>query len=281
MWAACLAVGGLSSAAVTPLGAATPRAATRITILYDAAATLRTMLGPGKLDPEGDNLYQQIPARGVLPPARQAEKASSRKPVYVSRSLRELDGAQMTQVLRQLIDASPAHLVFIDEASDPVFVGPFADELGTALAALAATPFDDGSTTYATHVHAYVYGSGQMISDPGPRDGIWKALTLMGGVWLETFEGADRTGGRPAAKPWSEATWASRPPAFARMFARRGGNLSRLHFLMSSGRPGDQPLEWATLFWSWSLCWKPKLCSEPFQREFTPLWMCFIKKTWD
>ena len=216
-----------------------------MTILYDHAPTLRSMLAShgdvaDGLRAERDNLFQQVPARGVLPPSRQVQKASSRKPVYPSRSLRGLQGEKMASVLRRLIDKSGSHLVFIDEASDPAFLGPAANELSRALEILDGQAFAGGPDSYATRVHAYVYWSGEMVDDPQPRRGIWSALTRMGGVWLEAFTGAD-----PGGRPWDAATWATRPTAFAQAFERRGGRASQLHFLMSTHRRGDQPSQWA------------------------------------
>lgn len=228
-----------AAACLLTLGAGTATA--RTTIFYDLAATVASMVGP-QPDPTHlsvayDNLYQQGNAVPVLGPERLAAKVSSGQGSLLTPSIAGLDGSAIASVLKDQIDGSASHLVFLDELG-PTFQGDAGIPFDQAMGTLAQIPF--GAESYADHVHVYVRAIRSMIADPANWAAAWHALTLTGGVWLEAY-----TGSTLPVTPWPPELWLAWPRAFSAELARQGGRLDRLHFLMSSGASGDQPAQWA------------------------------------
>ena len=81
-----------------------------------------------------------------------------------------------------------------------------------------------------------------MITAPSDWAPIWKVLPLAGGVWLEAYNGNVLP-----LSAWTPEEWLAWPRAFATQFAAEGGQMSRLHLLLTGSRvPGqDQAAQWA------------------------------------
>jgi len=229
---------------LTIAGAAAPAAAlARETILYDVASTLLPAIGAAPdaahLAPAYDNLFQQgIVATPVLGPGRIAGKVATGPGSLLTPSVDGLDGPTLAATLTQQIDDSDAHLVFLDELG-PTFQGAGGTALDQAMTQLAATPSPYGPGSMADRVHIYVRTIRALLADPAGWASAWHAMTLAGGLWLEAYTGSD-----VPLVPWEPERWLAWPRAFAAELARQGGDLSRLHFLMTSGAAGDQATQW-------------------------------------
>jgi IPT/TIG domain-containing protein len=232
-----VAVGALAVAA----GAPAPAFA-RETVLYDLAPSLAPVIAAvpdaGHLEPAYDNLFQQGNATPVLGPGRLAAKVASGPGSLLTPSVDGLDAASLVAVLIQQVQASDAHLVFLDELG-PTFRGAGGAALESAMLQLAATPSPYGPGTMAQRVHIYARTIRALLADPAGWASAWHAMALAGGVWLEAYTGSDLP-----VLPWEPERWLAWPRAFAAELARQGGDLTRLHVLLSSGALGDQPTQW-------------------------------------
>src|SRR5216684_1528042 len=113
---ALLAAGAL---AATVAVAAPATALARETILYDLAPALAPVIATAPdaahLEPAYDNLFQQGNATPVLGPGRLAAKVATGPGSLLTPSVDGLDAATLASVLTQQVQASDAHMVFLDE----------------------------------------------------------------------------------------------------------------------------------------------------------------------
>ena len=161
---------------------------------------------------------------------------------------------------RQLgVGTFDSRLVFLDEPANvrsdlaPEMSANFSAAI-TSLANEPATGLPDAGLydtppTVAQRVHSYVRFPQSLTTFPDRWADLWAALPKLGGVWLELYgyEG-DET------RAWEEVHYATWTRTFARDFISRGGDLRRLHLLMTASRrspeadpsrvPGDQ--------WPWA-----------------------------
>ncbi|MDX6644797.1 MAG: hypothetical protein QOK40_524 [Miltoncostaeaceae bacterium] len=221
-----------------------------MTIVYDKADAVQGLLRAGLSAPPypapDDGLYQQSPVRQVLNLDRMAGKVSRGAGSSATPTIRGLSPQQIAATLAGAIDASGAHLVFVDEPTRAALPPP---EDGTALRdallLLSKRPF--GATTYARRVHVYVHLPA-MIDDPRGWAAAYDALRLAGGVWVEAYEGPPIP-----ARPWSAAQWGSWPRRLRTAFVARSadrrvpnGDARRLHLVLTASTPfgEDQSIQW-------------------------------------
>ncbi len=257
----------MAAATVAVLGAAVSPAlaqTSRMSVIYDVAASIATMVdhtgGPDAthLNRGFDNLFQQGYADTTAVPGGLVAKVTTGPPSIRTPNIVGMRATELAALLRHIIDAqktthletnwswNTTHLVFVDEIGGAE-QGAKGDALAAALATLskehARWPLPGGGTgTYAQHVHLYVRAVQSMITSPADWAPIWKALPLVGGVWLEAYNGD--------ALPltaWTPEEWLAWPRAFATQFRAKGGQTGRLHFLFTGSRvPGqDQASQWA------------------------------------
>jgi hypothetical protein len=134
-----------------------------------------------------------------------------------------------------------SHLVAIDEVG-VAFRGAAGARLSAAMQTLAAERARDGESL-ARHVHVYLAPA--LVTSIGAsgrsaRQGTWAplmpALAQAGGVWLEMYHGS-----RVGVQALSGPDWRRAPRAVARALARAGGDVGRLHFMLSAtGMPAGR-----------------------------------------
>jgi len=207
-------------------------ATARLSVIYDSADVVGSLIqtqpdGSPGLDPSV-GLLQQQPAPQVLPASQQVWKVTSREGSDATPSVAGLDASHMAAVLTDRIKRSGGHMVFLDEL-DGDFTGPDGAALDGALTILAGrpNPYSPGEPGgLARRVHVYVPGVGVMLANPAAWASAWHALTLAGGVWLETYSGTSQ---------WTPEQWLAWPGAFARRLASLGGDVTRIHLVLFGG----------------------------------------------
>jgi hypothetical protein len=240
----------VATACAALAGLAASRADARMTILYDRAdavvGLLRAGLAAPPYSPADDGLYQQSPVRQVLNLDRMAAKVSRGAGSDPTPSIRGLRPAALADLLAAAVDASGAHLVFVDEPSREPLPPP---EDGTALKAalilLSRRAF--GATTYARRVHVYVHAPA-MVRNPRGWAAAYDALRLAGGAWIEAY-----TGPPVPARPWTALQWSVLPARFLAAFSAPSrdrrvprGDPRRVHLVLSATAPfgQDQSVQW-------------------------------------
>jgi len=250
---ATLALIALAAAAIAAPGPAAPR----MSILYDEGAAVRALThpsGPGAPIGADRGAYRQDPGPGgIFDPQRRDDAHRIAK--VPAAELAALSGEAMAQRIRREVDR-PRHpnrsgLVAIDEIGNPFndrrgAGGPGA-RLSRAMAILAGIPHRAGGT-YADRVHLYVapaFGA-SIAAGRGPdhnlgRDGkphraTWRgvmpALARAGGVWLEMYHHSRAAG----LTPMSAREWRTLPGDFSAYHASFGGDVGRLHLVLSQAR---------------------------------------------
>jgi len=236
----------------------------RMSVLYDVPASIATMVDrtggpdPGHLNRGFDNVYQQgfahtVVVRGGLVAKVSIGPRSSATPDIVGMGtpalvalLEHIIDARKTTSVQTNYSWDTPHLVFVDEIGGALR-GARGDALAAALAIMskkqARWPLPGGGLgSYARHVHVYVRTVQSMITTPTLWAPIWRALPLIGGVWLEAYNGSVLP-----LSSWTPEEWLAWPRAFAAQFVAHGGQTSRLHFLIT-GSPAagqDQASQWA------------------------------------
>jgi hypothetical protein len=212
-------------AAAAVLGAATAEAQGRMVMLYDTADHVRQIAtGPGALDQEVYNLFQQQPVARVLAPSRQAWKVSGRGPSRATPGLRGRSVNSMVSLLRDRIARSGGRLVFIDEAGLALHSNPQdVTNLAAALEILSLQTLPQtGSQPLNERVHVYVQGVPAPLVRPDRWEATWRVLALAGGVWWQAYT---------SNRSWNEAEWATWANLIQRNLNERGGDLSRLRWV--------------------------------------------------
>ena len=171
----------------------------------------------------------------------------------------DMSTAAMVDVIQGAIDDSPSHVIGIDEvttsAADPAAPNakgaraPAPDpnsaggRFAAALAALdAPSPYGG---TWASHIHVYLAPAmtSAIAAGRGPdrnlgRDGrphfrtyraVFGGLSHVAGVWIEMYHGLGVT----MTSPFTVSEWRSAPAAVGAEFRRAGGDMSRLHMLVT------------------------------------------------
>jgi hypothetical protein len=216
-------------------GLLAPAATARLSVIYDSADVVQSLVGtqpdgsPGL--PTDAGLLQQQPAPQVLPASQQVWKVTSRDGSGATPSVAGLDATRMAALLTDRIRRSGGHMVFLDEL-DRDFAGPDGGALDGALTILSGRPnpyppHEPGGL--ARRVHVYVPSVGNLLANPTAWASAWHALTLAGGVWLETYAGTSQ---------WTPEQWLAWPGAFARRMAALGGDARRIHLVLLGGE-GD------------------------------------------
>lgn len=161
---------------------------------------------------------------------------------------------------RQLgVGTFDSRLVFLDEPANvrSDLAPEMSANFSAAITSLASEPaagvpdagLYDTPPTVAERVHSYVRFPQSLTTFPDRWADLWAALPKVGGVWLELY-GYEND----ATRAWEEVHYATWTRPFAREFMSRGGDLRRLHLLMTASRrsaeadpsrePGDQ--------WPWA-----------------------------
>jgi hypothetical protein len=236
----------------------------RMSVLYDVPASIATMVdrggGPdaGHLNLGFDNVYQQGYADATVVRGGLVAKVTTGPPSIRTPNIVGMSASALTLLLEHIIDArrttkvptnyawNTTHLVFVDEIGGAER-GAHGNALAAALANLSRKPArwplpGGGLGSYARHVHVYVRTVQSMISDPTQWMPIWRALPLTGGVWLEAYNGNTLP-----LSAWTPEEWLAWPRAFTAEFAAVGGQVSRMHFLITGARVAgqDQASQWA------------------------------------
>jgi hypothetical protein len=254
---ASLAAAALGGGPMTGEAAAKAEAGdgARMSILYDLDRPVRAIVRP----PGGHHglgaergAFRQEGSNGHL--FGRGRDARQRIGKVRGQALAGMSAAEMGAALRRQIEGGcivggrnygcRSQLVAIDELGSAFRDGsgtPGAGaRLSQALRALARMRARDGES-YARHVHLYLgpalvtsLGARRLQGGAGGRGGrgwrgVMPALTLAGGVWLEMYHGAP--GG--SAAPFSAAEWRRVPTQVALAFARSGGDLGRVHFMLT------------------------------------------------
>lgn len=225
----------LAAAALTAVGAV--RAATadaRMFVLYDQAAPAAVLTAAGADGHPATGtagwMQQQPNTVRVLPEEAQAAKVATGDGSAVTPTIRGLGAARIAAVLEDAIRTAGGHVVFIDELTT-AHRGAGGDALAAALQQLDR-PSPWGGT-YARRVHVYVPTLPELIASPERWGPAWTALARAGGVWFQTYHG-DRGA-------WTPAQWAAWPAAFRQRMTAAGGDVARLHPVLSGG---DQNAIW-------------------------------------
>jgi len=171
----------------------------------------------------------------------------------------DMSTAEMIDVIQGAIEDSPSHVIGIDEvttsAADPAAPNvkgaraPAPDPNsagGRFAAALVAldTPSPYGGT-WASRIHVYLAPAmtSAIAAGKGPdrnlgRDGrphfrtyraVLGGLSHVAGVWIEMYHGLGAT----MTSPFTVSEWRSAPAAVGAEFRRAGGDMSRLHMLVT------------------------------------------------
>ncbi len=227
-----------ATAVLAPASGLADRADARMTILYDQPGIHDLLVQPGPDGEPGlgvaDRAFQQQPTFRVLPASQQAWKVSGARGSRATPTLigRGPDG--MAKLLRDRVRRSGAKMVFLDELASR-FRGREGDDLGAAMRILEQEQSPVGGPT-SRRVHVYVLSPAVLMAQPQAWSGSWDALVRAGGVWLEAYH---------RGQPWAPEQWLAWPGAFAREFAARGGDPTRLHLLMTGDTPAQQREQWA------------------------------------
>jgi len=257
---AAAATAAVLGASATPLLAQS----SRMSVIYDVATSIATMVDhAGRPDPVHlsrgfDDVYQQGYATSTAVPGGMVAKVTTGPPSVRTPNIVGMSAPAIASLLEHIIDArrtrqaptnwswNTSHLVFVDEIGGAER-GDHGSALAQALALLSKKPArwrlpGGGTGSYARHVHVYVRAVDSMISAPADWAPIWKALPLVGGVWLEAYNGNTLP-----LSAWTPEEWLAWPRAFATEFGVLGGQITRLHFLVTGSRiPGqDQASQWA------------------------------------
>ncbi|MGE0025888.1 MAG: hypothetical protein AB7O78_08300 [Thermoleophilia bacterium] len=215
----------LSGLAAAIFAAGATPAAARITMLDDQPAALRDMVGAGGLD-QSDNIAQLETDPPVLPTGQQVARITSDAIVG-------LDVRGMASVLRQAVEESGSHRVFIDDVGVS-FRGASGDRLAAALGLLGSRTAPGGATTVARRVNLYMSPDLSSTLTETSARGIRLAMQRAGGVWLKTSG---------PATVWSFNQWLTWPAATVRLLSSAKGGLAlRAHLVLSAG---DQVAIWA------------------------------------
>ena len=223
----------------------------------DGAAGLTGGLGARRQEPSTSGLFATDDAQWMVGKVKLA-------------AIIHLPTDQMVDIIRRAIDASPSHTIGIDEvtttAADPPAPNvkgaraPAGDPQspgGQFAAALAAldTPSPYGGT-WASRINVYLAPAmtSALAAGRGPdrnlgRDGrphfrtyrtVLSGLSHVGAVWIEMYHGLGAT----ITSPFTVAEWRTAPAAVAAEFRRAGGDVTRLHMLVtgSDGFPAGGPL---------------------------------------
>jgi len=260
-------IAAVAATAMAVLGASAAPAlaqAGRMSVIYDVASSISSMVDrvggpdPGHLNRIFDNLYQQGYATATAVPRGMVAKVTTGPPSIRTPNIVGMSAPAIAALLEHIIDArrtrrlatnwswNASHLVFVDEIGGAER-GAHGDALAASLGILtkkrARWRLPGGGTgSYAEHVHVYIRAVQPMIAAPDDWAPIWRALPLVGGVWLEAYDGSTLP-----LNAWTPEEWLAWPRAFATQFAAVGGQMDRLHFLLTgSRRPGqDQASQWA------------------------------------
>lgn len=220
------------------LGMLAAEADARMTILYDAPGIHDQLVRPGPNGEPGldvaDRVFQQQPTYRALPASQQAWKVSGAKGTKATPTLIGRGPQGMAALLRNRARRSGAKMVFVDELGSR-FRGRQGDHLAQALEILEGEESPAGGPV-SRRVHVYVLSPATLMAQPDAWAGAWDALVRAGGVWLEAYY---------RSEPWAPEQWLAWPGAFAREFAARGGDPSRLHLLMTGDTPDKQREQWA------------------------------------
>ena len=235
-----------------------------MSVIYDVAASIATMVDhtggpdPVRLNRGFDNLYQQGYATTRAVPGGLVAKVTTGPPSVRTPNILGMSAPAIAALLEHIIDARRAkrvatnwswntsHLVFVDEiggAERGAHGAALAAALGILSTKHARWRLPGGGTgTYARHVHVYVRAVESMIASPADWAPIWRALPLLGGVWLEAYDGNTLP-----LRAWTPEEWLAWPRAFATQFGAVGGQVTRLHFLVTGSRGAgqDQASQWA------------------------------------
>ncbi|MDH3225667.1 MAG: hypothetical protein OEM67_01065 [Thermoleophilia bacterium] len=242
-------------AAVTALAGLPASASAGTSVLYDAEGPVKEIVRGGLSGPKG--ALHQAPARRVLGRRYRVSKISGRE--LQGRSAASIASLLKSHIRRCTIRGSDhacsSHLVFVDEitAAFNDRKGPrYGANLTAAMRMLRQQSPYGG--TWASRVHLYMApnftssiakGRGRdhnLGRDGRPHFATWSrvlpGLALAGGVWLEMYHA--RSG---RITPFTRAEWRNGGKDVWSLLERRGGRLSRLHFMMSraASRPVGAP----------------------------------------
>lgn len=217
-WCAC---------ATSPIAAAGATDVPRV-VVYDTAEGAAALLrGPGSLR-GAEGVYQQGPARRLVPSARLLGKVAGGAGSAATPSLRGRTAPEMADLLESVARRSRSGLVFVDEVGGAL--GPAgAATLADALELLAARRID--GTPANLRVHLYVQHRPALLADPAGHAAEWRALRRGGGVWWQTYS---------STRAWSPAEWATWPRLILGQVGD-GGDPARLHWML--GRDATQSAE--------------------------------------
>ena len=183
----------------------------RMSVIYDVAASIATMVDhtggpdPVRLNRGFDNLYQQGYATTTAVPGGLVAKVTTGPPSIRTPNILGMSAPAIAALLEHIIDARRAkrlatnwswntsHLVFVDEIGGAER-GAHGAALAAALAILSTKHArwrlpGGGTGSYARHVHVYVRAVESLIASPADWAPIWRGLPLVGGVWLEAYDG--------------------------------------------------------------------------------------------
>ena len=212
----------------------------------DGAAGLTGSQGARRQEPSTSGLFGNDDEQWMIGKVKLAE-------------IIDMSTAEMIDVIQGAIDDSPSHVIGIDEvttsAADPAAPNvkgaraPAPDPNsagGRFAAALVAldTPSPYGGT-WASRIHVYLAPAmtSAIAAGKGPdrnlgRDGrphfrtyraVLGGLSRVAGVWIEMYHGLGVT----MTSPFTVSEWRSAPAAVGAEFRRAGGDMSRLHMLMT------------------------------------------------
>jgi len=264
--ATMLALAAIGPAAATAAPVA-PVGPARMTILYDLDTPARAIVRPSGGQAgvgAARGAFRQEGSTGHL--FGGARDARSRIGKVSGAALAGMSAPAMAAALRSQIVRGcvvngrnygcRSDLVAIDEVG-VAFRGAAGARLSAAMQTLATEHARDGESL-ARRLHVYLAPA--LVTSIGARGqsargGTWAplmaALAQAGGVWLEMYHG-----GRVEVQAFSASEWRRAPSAVARALARAGGDVGRLHFMLSAtGMPaGRVPAGCATpMSCTWAL----------------------------
>jgi hypothetical protein len=212
----------------------------------DGAAGLTGLQGARRQEPSSSGLFGANDEQWMIGKVKLAE-------------IIDMSTADMVDVIQGAIDDSPSHVIGIDEvttsAADPAAPnvkgarapapdpGSAGGRFAAALVALD-TPSPYGGT-WASRIHVYLAPAmtSALAAGKGPdrnlgRDGrphfrtyraVFGGLSHVAGVWIEMYHGLGVT----MTSPFTVSEWRSAPAAVGAEFRRAGGDMSRLHMLVT------------------------------------------------